>query len=95
MKATQTEPVIITESPNRTGNPVKDFQSAIEKQGLPIYFNRPYHFGSIIVRFYLRAGKVGMDHYRPVKSAQGNLYSVTRITASLKRESMGFTTFSL
>lgn len=86
----EAEAISINHRPTNTGNPVADFDKAIMAQEGGLSLGRFYRFDSILVRFYLRAGKMGMDHFRPVHE-RPNLFTQTRITTSGERKNMGRT----
>lgn len=77
---------------SNTGNPIKDFSAAIEKEGLEVNIGQIYKIGQILFSFYSWNGNlVGLNHYKLQKNIGGkNLYYHTRIQPNLKRIGVGF-----
>lgn len=83
----------INARPKNTGNPIKDFSSAIEEEGYQVKIGEHYKMGSSIVSFYSGRGNlVGIDIFRLQREKDG-LYYQTRIQPNLKRVEMGFVKF--
>lgn len=77
---------------SNTGNPIKDFSAAIEKEGLEVNIGQIYKIGQILFSFYSGKGNlIGLDHYKLQKNIGGKkLYYQTRIQPDLKRVGIGF-----
>jgi hypothetical protein len=82
----------VSAKPTPTGNPIRDFESAIESEHGKLLIGTLYNLGFCFVRFYIHANRLGMDHFKPVKFSAYDLYSVTRIQPNLKRVNRGLTT---
>lgn len=77
---------------SNTGNPIRDFSAAVEKEGLEVNIGQMYKMGNILFSFYSGKGNlVGLNHYKLQKNIGGkNLYYQTRIQPNLKRIGVGF-----
>lgn len=77
---------IETEPVKTERGPVRDFETAVKAEHKHLSLNTLYWFKQTAVRFYVRAGKIGADFYKPHKWG----FSITRITTSGKREHKGW-----
>lgn len=77
---------------SNTGNPIRDFSAAVEKEGLEVNIGQIYKIGQTLFSFYSGRGNlVGLNYYKLQKNIGGkNLYYHTRIQPDLKRVEMGF-----
>lgn len=77
----------IDSKPEKTSRGVvRDFADAVKRENPYLNLSALYWFGDTAVRFFVRAGGVGADFYRPCKYG----FEKTRVTTKGIRQHKGF-----